>query len=125
MWVCVFVAGIVYDFGVVMEEQVGKFDVETLGKMRLYSGKKKLGPLLGGMPLSRGTLEKSESLLLESYKVLCWAAKSVLVMVKDEAAEGIRKATLLVLVGVDEGSLMEVSMIPESTNDATLPAEQD
>ena len=46
-------------------------------------------------------------------------------MVKYEAAEGIRKATLLVLVGVDEGSLMEVSMIVESTNDAALPAEQD
>ena len=38
-----------------------------------------------------------------------WAAKSVLVMVKYEAAESIRKATLLLLVGVDEGSLMEVS----------------
>ena len=56
---------------------------------------------------------------------LCLAAKRVLVMVKYEAAEGIRKATLLVLVGVDEGSLMEVSMIIESTNDAALPAEQD
>ena len=61
----------------------------------------------------------------------CWtpttllAAKRLLVMINHEAAEGIRKATLLVLVGVDEGSLMEVSMIPESTNDAALPAEQD
>ena len=48
MWGCVFVVGIVYDFRVVMEEQVGKLDVGDLGKMSLYSGKKekKLGPLL-------------------------------------------------------------------------------
>ena len=106
MWRCVFVAGIVYDF------QVEECSDE-------------------------GALWKNPSRC-------CWtpisllAAKRVLVKVNYDAAEGIRNtlvpvywqmlkfrgATLLVLVGVDEGSLMEVSMIPESTNDAALPTEQ-
>ena len=72
-----------------------------------------------------------EGALWKNLNRCCWtpisllAAKRLLMIVNDEAAEGIRKTTLLVLVGVDEGSLMEVSMIPESTEDAALPAEQD
>ena len=72
-----------------------------------------------------------EGALWKNPNRCCWtpisllAAKRVLVMVNYEAAEGIRKTPLLVFVGADEGSLMEVSMTPESTNDGALPAEQD